>query len=272
VSVTPSDPAGPNRLDHRLIERCEEIPHHPEPGDYVVIDTFYFSNTVVELLHNGAECVHVTDERGEEFAYREEHPRALLGGGATDAYEPVDGYDFFNSPSDVQRLDVAGRPVSMTSSNGGRAVATLRDRGDEGVSVFVGSTTNAAALAEHLRERERDTYLVSAGTLGEVAAEDHIGAVLISRHLDGLPLAAAERTLFRRQLANAKGVGDGRTHRLRRRDVTQYAMNLNGRRVVPELVGDTLVDVSARRGRHAALSQTVDRPAASPDRNFSSPN
>jgi len=261
-----------NLLDDRLIERCEALPAHPKPGDYVVVDTMHFSNTVIELLAKGAAYVHITDERGDEFAYREAHPDAVIGGGSTDALEPAEGYDFFNSPSYVQRLDVAERPVSMTSSNGGRAVAALRETGGPGVSVFVGSTTNAAALAEHLRERERDTYLVSAGTLGEVAAEDHIGAVLISRHLDGLPLAAAERTLFRRQLANAKGVGDGRTHRLRRRDVTQYAMNLNGRRVVPELVGDTLVDVSARRGRHAALSQTVDRPAASPDRNFSSPN
>jgi len=247
-----------NLLDDRLIERCEALPAHPKPGDYVVVDTMHFSNTVIELLAKGAAYVHITDERGDEFAYREAHPDAVIGGGSTDALEPAEGYDFFNSPSYVQRLDVAERPVSMTSSNGGRAVAALRETGGPGVSVFVGSTTNAAALAEHLRERERDTYLVSAGSRGDVAVEDHIGAALVSRHLDGIPPAAAERELMRRQLLTAKGADYLERHELRRRDVREHAMAIDSRAVVPKLVGDSLVDVCRESPTAEPLPQAAD--------------
>ena len=238
--------SGRNRLDARLIERCEAIPDRPDPGDYVVIDAIHFSNTVIELLANGADHVHVTDERGQEFAYRDSNPRALVGGGSTADYEPEAGYDFFNSPSYVQRLDVDGRPVSMTSSNGGRAVATLRARGGGDVTVFVGSTMNARAIAEYLRDRDRPTYLVSSGSGGEFAIEDHVAATLVSRYLDGVPVADTELDLFRRQVKRAKGADYVDQHEIRRRDVVDYAMDVNSRSVIPKLVGDALVDRRSR--------------------------
>jgi len=233
-----------NLLDDRLIERCEEIPEDPEPGRYVVIDTLHFSNTVIELLANGAEYIHITEERGDEFDYRASNPGTVIGGGSTDDYEPVSGYDFFNSPSFVQRLDVAGRPISMTSSNGGRAVAHLREHAsdDSDIDVYVGSTMNAAALGRHLREGEQPVHLVSSGSRGDVAVEDHIGATLISRYVDGIPVAATERELFRRQVQHAKGPDYVNKHELRRRDVLDYAMNLNSRQILPKLVGDSLID------------------------------
>ena len=248
MSAQPSS----NRLDDRLIRRCEEIPETPPPGDYVVVDTIHFSNTVIELLGRGASHVHITDERGEEFAYREANPDALVGGSSTDDYRPADGYDFFNSPSYVQRLDVAGRPVSMTSSNGGRAVARLRAAGDESVTVYVGSPMNAAALGRHLRERGRPVHLVSSGSKGEVAPEDHVGATLVSRYLDGFPPAETELDLFRRELRRAKGLDYVERHDIRRRDVLEYAMDLNSREVLPRLDGEALYDVSQPGGSSAA--------------------
>jgi 2-phosphosulfolactate phosphatase len=241
-----------NRLDERLVPRCEEIPDDPAPGDYVVIDTLHFSNTVIELLAHGASHVHVTDERGEEFAYRERNPNAVIGGSSTEDYRPAKGYDFFNSPSYVQRLDVAGRPVSMTSSNGGRAVARLRTAGDPDVIVYVGSPMNAAALGRHLRERGRPVHLVSSGSRGEVAPEDHVGATLISRYLDGLPPAETELALFRRELRRAKGLEYVERHECRRRDVLEYAMNLNSREVLPRLERESLYDIG--RGDRAAAA------------------
>ena len=150
----PTETRSRSSFESKVIDGRDAIPGVPEPGDYVVVDVTHFSTTVAELLAQEAEYVHVTDERGDEFAYRERHPEALIGGGKTDRYEPTEGYDFFNSPSYVQSLSVAGRPVSMTSTNGGTAVARLRRRGGDDVSVFVGGYTNARAVAEHLRERD----------------------------------------------------------------------------------------------------------------------
>lgn len=248
------DDTAHNRLDERLIERCEDIPANPEPGAYVVIDTMHFSNTVVECLARGARCVHVPDERGEEFDYRAAHPDALIGGGRTADYDPEDGYDFFNSPSYVEDIDVEGRPVSMTSTNGGRTVATLRERGGEAVDVYVGAPLNARAIGRYLRRREQPVHLVGAGYKGEIAVEDHVGATLISRYLDGIPPAETEIELFRDQLETAKGPDYVRKNAIRRRDVRAYAMNVNGRAVIPKLSGDSLV-----RARASSRSASRER-------------
>ncbi|MFB6155136.1 MAG: 2-phosphosulfolactate phosphatase [Haloferacaceae archaeon] len=231
----------------RHVARKEEIPTDPDPGNYVVVDVMHFSTTVVELLENGAEYVHVTDERGDEFDFRDDNPGARIGGGSTDDYEPTDGYDFFNSPSYVQRVDVAGRPVSMTSTNGGQAVVALRDA--PGVDVYVGTTTNAAALARHLRGTDRPTYLVSAGSGGEEAIEDHLGAALVARYLDGAALLDVEETIYRGVLEVAKGHDYVDSHERRRRDVRDYVLALNERAVVPRLDGDRLVDAAAAATR-----------------------
>ncbi len=131
----------------------------------------------------------------------------------------------------------------MTSTNGGRAVSALRERGGDDVTVYVGAPSNARALGRHLADRDRPTYVVSSGSSGEIAVEDHVGAALVSRHVDGLAPSAAERSLYRRQLRLAKGPEYLEEGELRRRDVLEYAATIDERAVVPELRGDALVDV-----------------------------
>ena len=233
------------------VERCEDLPADPPPGNYVVIDVMYFSTTVVELLGNGASCVHVADERGEEFDFRTDNPRARIGGPTLPDYTPAEGYDFFNSPSYVQSVDVAGRPVSMTSTNGGRAVANLRESSGDDVNVYVGTTTNAATLAGHLPD-DAPTYLVSAGTNGERAVEDDVGAVLVDRYLDGSPPTADELASYCDVLEVVRGPDYVDKHEVRRADVTDYVLAMNSRSAVPKLVDDRLVDVT----RSDALTST----------------
>lgn len=234
-------------FESRLVAGRADIPRVPDAGDYVVIDVTHFSTTVAELLGNGAAYVHVTDERGDEFAYRKQNPEALVGGGKTETYEPTEGYDFFNSPSYVQDLPVAGRPVSMTSKNGGTSVARLRRRGGDDVSVFVGGYTNAATLAAHLRDRDRPTFLVSCGSGGEQTIDDLLGAVVIDRYLQEEPLSPAEREHFASLLVTSKGPDYAEKHETRRRDLHEFATAIDSRDVVPVLDGDRLVDATDRR-------------------------
>lgn len=246
-------------FEDRLFESRTRVPSDPPPGNYVVIDVTYFSTTVVELLANGARCVHVTDQRGEEFAYRDAHPDAVIGGDSTATYEPTEGYDFFNSPSYVQSVDVAGRPVSMTSTNGGRAVSTLRQSGGDDVDVYVGTTTNAAAVARHLRADDAPTYLVSAGTEGDRAAEDHVGAALVDRYLDGAPPTTDELEAYCDTLEVARGPDYVDKHEVRRADVMDYVLAVNSRSAVPKLVGDRLVDATRGDTPTSAGAQATPR-------------
>ncbi len=232
-----------DRSSHH-VPRCEDLPADPPPGNYVVFDVMYFSTTVVELLANGASCVHVTDERGEEFDFRAENPRARIGGPTPPDYTPAEGYDFFNSPSYVQSVDVAGRPVSMTSTNGGRAVAALREAAGDDVDVYVGTTTNAAAVARHLRADDVPTYLVSAGTEGERAVEDDVGALIVDRYLNGSPPTADDLVSYCDVLEAARGPDYVNKNEVRHADVLDHVLAVDSRSAVPELVGDRLVDAT----------------------------
>lgn len=236
--------AGPTEtLVDRILPSRARVPEQPPAGNYVVVDVTHFSTTVVELLENGAEYVHVTDERGDEHAFKETHPDAKIGGGSSPEYTPTGGYDFFNSPSYVQTVDVDGRPTAMTSTNGGAAVTDLRLRGGEDVRVYVGGLCNAAAVADHLADSDAPTYLVAAGSKSTPSPEDVVGALVIGRHIYGDPLGEAERLVYREVAHLAKAPEYGQAADIRLNDLVEYDLRFSESTVVPKLDGQKLRDV-----------------------------
>jgi 2-phosphosulfolactate phosphatase len=228
----------------RVIPARPYIPEDPAPGNYVVVDVAQFSTTVPELFANGAEYIHITENRGEEPAFQEDHPGARIGGASGPEYEGEPGYDFFNSPSYVQDVDVDGRPTAMTSTNGGNAVTDLRLAGDEDVTVYVGGFTNGAAVAEHLREQDEPTYFVAAGSNGKPSPEDVAGALYIARHVHGIPPSEQEQATYRELVTYSKGAKYERKPQIKRTDLYEYALNFDSRTIVPRLDGQKLYDAS----------------------------
>jgi 2-phosphosulfolactate phosphatase len=228
----------------RVIPARPYIPEDPAPGDYVVVDVAQFSTTVPELFANGAAYIHITENRGEEPAFQDDHPEARIGGASGPDYEGEPGYDFFNSPSYVQDVDVDGRPTAMTSTNGGNAVTDLRLAGDEDVTVYVGGFTNGAAVAEHLREQPGPTYFVAAGSSGKPSPEDVAGALYIARHVHDVPPTEQELATYRELVTYSKGAKYERKPQIKRTDLYEYALNFDSRTVVPRLDGQKLYDVS----------------------------
>jgi Phosphosulfolactate phosphohydrolase and related enzymes len=204
-----------------------------------------FSTTVPELFANGAEYVHITEERGNELNFQNNHPQAKIGGEFGDNYESRDDYDFFNSPSFVQDVDVAGRPTAMTSTNGGNAVTDLRLAGGDDVHVYVGGLTNGKAVAKHLRKSDRDTYFVAAGSNGRPSPEDTVGALFIARHLHNIPPTDERRETYREVVQFGKGPMYEYRPQIKRTDLYEYALAFNSRDVVPKLDHQRLRDISA---------------------------
>ena len=228
----------------RMIPARSYIPDDPAPGNYVVVDVAQFSTTVPELFANGARYIHITETRGDEPEFQQDHPQARIGGGSGTDYRGEPGYDFFNSPSFVQDIDVDDRPTAMTSTNGGNAVTDLRLAGDEDVTVYVGGFTNGAALAKHLREQPESTYFVAAGSGGKPSPEDIAGALYIARHLYGEPPTDHQRTVYREMVEYSKGVKYEQKPQIKQTDLYEYALNFDSRDVVPKLEGQKLYDVS----------------------------
>jgi 2-phosphosulfolactate phosphatase len=228
----------------RMIPARVQIPDDPDPGNYVVIDVAQFSTTVPELFANGAKYIYITEERGNELAFKQANPRAKIGGGSGPNYQGEEEYDFFNSPSYVQDVDVAGRPTAMTSTNGGNAVTDLRLAGDDDIEIYVGGLTNGVALANHLREQATETYLVAAGSNGKPSPEDVAGALFIAHHLLEDPPTERELSVYREMVEFSKGPKYERKPQIKRTDLYEYVLQFNSRNIVPKLDGQKLYDVT----------------------------
>ncbi|WP_336330844.1 MULTISPECIES: 2-phosphosulfolactate phosphatase [unclassified Haloarcula] len=237
-----------NSLESKLLETIilgrAKIPDDPDPGNYVVVDVAQFSTTVPELFANGAEYIYITEERGNEPAFKAEHPDAKIGGSSGPDYRGEEGYDFFNSPSFVQDIDVAGRPTAMTSTNGGNAVTDIRLAGGDDVDIYVGGLTNGKAVADYLADSDRETYFVAAGSRGKPSPEDLVGALYIARQLHGKPLTPEQRDIYREVVQFAKGPKYEEKPQIKRTDLYEYTLAFDSRDVVPKLDGQRLYDVS----------------------------
>lgn len=228
----------------RMLPARPYIPDDPAPGNYVVVDVAQFSTTVPELFANGATYIHITENRGDEPAFKQKNPEARIGGSSGPDYQGEPGYDFFNSPSFVQDVDIDGRPTAMTSTNGGNAVTDLRLASGDDVTVYVGGFTNGKAVAEHLRKQSDPTYFVAAGSGGKPSPEDVAGATYIAHHLNEDSPTDRERAVYREIVEYSKGAKYEQKPQIKRTDLYEYALNFDSREVVPKLKGQKLYDVS----------------------------
>lgn len=155
-----------------VVERLEEIPETVPDADFVVVDVIISSTAVVRLLEEGAEYVRTFGDTEEALAFKREEDAVLVG---EQSGGPIEGFDLSPLPSVFGEHDLEGRPVGIMTTNGTRAVERI---GKE-ENVFFGTTVNAGAVADALRERSRDAWIVAAGRYGETTPEDTAGAELI---------------------------------------------------------------------------------------------
>src|SRR5262245_51777463 len=86
----------------------------------VVVDALRASATITCLLQQGAEEVLVVKDVDQAYAYREAYPATLLVGERSGVR--VKGFDFGNSPTEIQRADIRGERVVFTSTTGAQCL------------------------------------------------------------------------------------------------------------------------------------------------------
>lgn len=131
----------------------------------VVLDVLRASSTLVTLLEQGAAPLYVAEsvEAARALADRlaSRGARPLLCGEVGGL--PPAGFDHGNSPTELARVPLRGRPVVLATSNGTRALAALA----AAPAVLVGCFRNAAAVAARglvlARALGADLTLVCAG-------------------------------------------------------------------------------------------------------------
>lgn len=136
-------------------------------GLTVIIDVFRAYTVECALLALGAREITAVGALEDAWALKRERPDALLVGER--GGWKIEGFDCGNSPSQLERLPVAGRRVIHTTSAGtqGAALAT------EATELLGGALVNARATAAYIRARQPEAVsLVAMGLDGETPTDE----------------------------------------------------------------------------------------------------
>jgi 2-phosphosulfolactate phosphatase len=224
----------------------------------VVLDVLRATTSIVAALEAGASEIRVFESTGEVRAAALGMPR--WGGGVADRKPgavllcgeerclPPEGFDLGNSPAEFTSPRCAGRTILMSTTNGTRAIIAAR----QARLLYAAALVNARAMASHVARTTVDVTLLCAGTGGEVALEDVLGAgaVLAELHSlrqidlvsDSTRMAAALFGIHRRRLVEALGASVGGRNVLEAGfapDI-RFASSLNTLNVVAEINPTTL--------------------------------
>jgi 2-phosphosulfolactate phosphatase len=165
----------------------------------VVVDALRASATITLLLQRGAGEIVVVKEVDEAYAYRQADPEAVLVGERGGLKVP--GFDFGNSPTEIQGVDLRGRRVVFTSTTGAQRLVDCLGAS----AIVVGTPINASAVAQRVAVLARAAavpiVIIPAGLATDpeqVAQEDWLGAVVVAAQLRDIPLHRASEPAFRR--------------------------------------------------------------------------
>jgi 2-phosphosulfolactate phosphatase len=155
----------------------------------VVIDAFLATTTLLTIFENGARRVFPVDSLGEASRVGDGLEETPIYGGEQDALN-IEGYDCGPMPEEYPPSVVSGRDVVFVTTNGTRALSAASTARE----LLVGCPRNAPALAEHLlRTDPEKLYIACAGSGGNFALEDFLGAVEIMSRLDASGANAAAK-------------------------------------------------------------------------------
>ena len=169
-------------------------------GLAVVIDVFRAFSTACYIIGNGAREILCVGEVETAFRLKKEDPDRILVGERDEKI--VEGFQFGNSPVQVEHEDFSGRTVIQTTSAGTRGMvsATLADE------ILAGSFVNADAIVDYIRRR--DPAVVSLVCMGYSAErhieEDNLCADYIRDRLRGLQPDYVEMTEIIRQTSGRR--------------------------------------------------------------------
>ncbi|HEY1629573.1 MAG TPA: 2-phosphosulfolactate phosphatase [Tepidisphaeraceae bacterium] len=146
-----------------------------------VFDVLRATTTMAYALSAGAKEVRLFDslEAAKDAAAQFVGEKILCG--ERQALRPA-GFDLGNSPGEFISPRVEGRTLFMATTNGTRAIVAA----SHAEILFAAALVNARATAAALLANKLDVTLLCAGTNGEIAPEDRIGAGAVATAMQSL--------------------------------------------------------------------------------------
>jgi len=128
-------------------------------GLAVIIDVFRAFSTACYVVRNGAEKIIPVSDVDLAYKLKEENPDYILMGERKG--KKLAGFDYGNSPTEIQAVDFSAKTVIQTTSSGTQGFANAKDA-DELIS---GSLVNAEAIVAYIKKKAPEKVsLVCMGT------------------------------------------------------------------------------------------------------------
>ncbi len=148
---------------------------------YIIVDVIRATTTLATLFDSGVARVYAADTIEQARNGAKLFPQRLLCGERH--AQPVAGFDYGNSPAQFSQMDLSGRELILTTTNGTRAFYACPMNSTR----LAGSFYNAHAVIAHAlslaQERGRDIAIVCAAESNYFALDDATCAGYLSLEL-----------------------------------------------------------------------------------------
>jgi 2-phosphosulfolactate phosphatase len=136
-------------------------------GLTVIIDVFRAFSTACYAFANGAREILCVGEVETAFLLKKEDPERILMGERNERMVP--GFDYGNSPFQVENVDFTGKTIIQTTSAGTRGMVNATGAEE----ILTGSFVNAGAVVNHIAARDpSQVSLVCMGYAAERPIEE----------------------------------------------------------------------------------------------------
>lgn len=150
-------------------------------GLTVIIDVFRAFSVACYVIENGAEKIIPVGDIETAYQLKTEHPEYILMGERGGRIQQ--GFDYGNSPSQIQNMDFIGKTVVHTTSAGTQGIVNAVNAEER----ITGSFVNIQAIIDYIRMKNpQKVSLVCMGWEGhQPADEDTLCAEYMKNALEG---------------------------------------------------------------------------------------
>jgi len=147
-------------------EQLENYQHKDK--NVVVIDVLRATSTINTIIFSGAKSVMPVETLDECMKLRDQGYIIM----AERMGKKVEGFDFGNSPTKIEKSEFEGKDVGIATSNGTKAI--VKTKGSH--ITLIGSFLNLSKIIEYINNSNNDVLLVCSGWKGSTNLEDTLCA------------------------------------------------------------------------------------------------
>jgi 2-phosphosulfolactate phosphatase len=137
---------------------------------YIIVDLIRATTSITTILERGAARVFVADTLEQAQQAVKKYPGRLLCGERNAL--PLPGFDYGNSPAQFAQLDLTGRELILTTTNGSRAFYTCPAQSIRLAGCLYNGLAVATRALELARQRNCNIAIVCAAESNYFALDD----------------------------------------------------------------------------------------------------